>query len=104
MQQTYQPHASDEFEMDSRHKLLANNNSLGTESENSAMNLEQLPPKSSLNSDMTTPDKPSNLNQGVSDISSDQSKQRSINANSSIKKKANRQSEKLNDRNVNENL
>lgn len=103
MQQTYQPHTSDEFEMDSRHKLLANNNSLGTESENSAMNLEQLPPKSSLNSDLTAPDKPSNLNQGGSDTD-DQSKQRPINANSSIKTKSNRQSKKLNDRNVNENL
>lgn len=96
MQHTYQPHTSDEFEMDSRHKLLANNNSLGTESENSAMNLEQLPPKSSLNSDLTAPDKQLNVNQGVSEID-DQSKQRSINKNSSIKTKPNRQSKKLND-------
>ena len=101
MQQAYQPRTSDEFEMNSRRKLIANNNSLGTESENSAINLDQFPPQSSQTLNLTATDKPSYENNN--DIcNQDLSNMQKPITNPSLKKVSSKQPKTL-DRNVNEN-
>lgn len=101
MQQVYQPRTSDEFEMNSRRKLIANNNSLGTESENSAINIEQLPPQSSQTLNSTATDKPSyENNNDISNQDSSNTNMQKPNSNSSLKKGSTKL--KSLDRNVNE--